>query len=149
MTENNLTDPGEGERAEAQRRKTFWTGLGVIMVGGTVTGLLTGISAAHNDYKADAIWTDVPQPFAIALIAASLIAFLYGSWRFFRAIDEVELVDNLWASTAAYYAYATLFPLWWVLAKIGVLPAPNDWAIYLIALGGGGAIYLWRKWRAR
>lgn len=149
MTENSVTEPGKGERAEAGRRKLFWTALGVIMIGGAVTGLLIGISAAHHDIKPDAIWTDMPQPIAVALIAAALVAFVYGCWRFFKAIDEVELVDNLWASTAAYYAYATLFPLWWVLAKIGVLPEPNDWAIYLIALGGGGAIYVWRKWRAR
>ncbi len=149
MTENSVSEPGEGERAEARRRKMFWTGLGVIMVGGAITGLLIGMSAAHNDFKSDAIWTDVPQPLAVAIISASLFAFIYGCWRFFKAIDEVELVDNLWGSTAAYYVYATLFPLWWVLAKVGVLPALNDWAIYVIALGGGGAVYLWRKWRAR
>jgi hypothetical protein len=42
-----------------------------------------------------------------------------------------------------------LFPTWWALSKIDLVPEPNDWAIFLAALGGGGAIYLWRKWRAR
>ena len=54
-------------------------------------------------------------------MALSLAAFAYGTWRFVKVIDEVELVDNLWGSTAGYYVYAALFPMWWALAKGGVV----------------------------
>ncbi|MCY7338570.1 MAG: hypothetical protein LH465_01200 [Sphingomonas bacterium] len=144
-----MTEQGEGERIEARRRRTFWMSLGVLMIGGALAGLFTGIAAGGSDLEPDAIWARVPQPLAVAITGALLIAFSYATWRFYKAIDEVELADNLWGSTASYYLYATLFPLWWALGKAGVLPEPNDWAIYLIALGGGGVVYLWRKWRAR
>lgn len=144
-----MTEPDVGERQEARRRRNFRMSLGWPFVGGMVLGSFTGIAAASRDVEISEIWTQIPQSLALSVIAVSLAIFLYGSWRFYKAIDEVELVDNLWGSTAAYYVYATLFPLWWVLAKVGVLPALNDWAIYVIALGGGGAVYLWRKWRAR
>ena len=144
-----MTEPDVGERQEARRRRIFRMSVGWLFVAGMVLGLFTGIAAASRDVEIGEIWTQIPQSLALSVIAVSLAIFLYGSWRFYKAIDEVELVDNLWGSTAAYYAYAILFPLWWALGKAGVLPEPSDWAIYFIALGGGALAYLWRKWRAR
>jgi len=120
-----------------------------MLIAGMVLGLFTGITAASKDIASAEIWTKIPQSLAVGVIAVSLAAFVYGCWRFYKAIDEVELVDNLWASTAAYYLYATLFPVWWALGKADVLPEPSDWGIYFAALGGGALAYLWRKWRAR
>lgn len=149
MMDKLMTEPGEGERMEARRRRLFWGSIAGFIVTGAVTGAIIGYGSASRDIAPDEIWTSLPQPLAMALVGASLIAFFYGCWRFYKTIDEVELVDNLWGSTASYYVYATLFPVWWVSAKVGVVPQPNDWAIYAIALGGGALIYVWRKWRAR
>ncbi len=144
-----MTEAGEGERQEARRRRIFWMCVGGMLIAGMVLGLFTGITAASKDIASAEIWTKIPQSLAVGVIAVSLAAFAYGCWRFYKVIDEVELVDNLWASTAAYYLYATLFPVWWALAKANVLPEPSDWGIYFAALGGGALAYLWRKWRAR
>ena len=144
-----MTEQGEGERVEARRRKIFWTSLGIIAAGGAIVGFFTGIRAASKNVGFGESWSGLPEGLVIALMAVSLMAFLYGTWRFFKAIDEVELVDNLWASTAAYYVYGVLFPIWWVLGKSGIVAEPNDWAIYIVALGAGMVIYLGRKWRAR
>ena len=144
-----MTEAGEGEQQEARRRRIFWMCVGGMLIAGMVLGLFTGITAASKDIASAEIWTKIPQSLAVGVIAVSLAAFVYGCWRFYKAIDEVELVDNLWASTAAYYLYATLFPVWWALGKADVLPEPSDWGIYFAALGGGALAYLWRKWRAR
>jgi hypothetical protein len=140
---------GEGERKAAQRRRTFWMSIVVLMASGAVVGFFIGSTAARRDLAIGDIWASLPRPLAVGIVALALAAFFYGTWRFTKAIDEVELADNLWGSTASYYVYATLFPTWWALSKIDLVPEPNDWAIFLAALGGGGAIYLWRKWRAR
>ncbi|MDQ3078752.1 MAG: hypothetical protein M3R03_01980 [Pseudomonadota bacterium] len=144
-----MDEIGEGERLAAQRRRKFWGTIGVFFVAGAVAGVVIGFQSQDEVDTIDDVWTNIPRSLALSLVAVLLISFLYGGWIFYKAIDEVELVDNLWGSTAAYYAYATLFPLWWVLAKIGVAPRPDDWAIYFAALIGGGMAYGWRKWRAR
>ena len=77
------------------------------------------------------------------------VLFLYGSWRFFANVDELELLDNLWGSLVGFYAYGVTFPAWWALNKLGYLPEPNDWVIFNIALVTALAAYLYRKWRNR
>lgn len=144
-----MAPQGEGERLEARRRRLFWISVGILVAAGAILGFFTGATAAIKGLAYDEIWSAIPAPLAIGLIAVFVSAFFYGCWRFYKAIDEVELVDNLWASTASYYLYAVLFPVWWVLGKAGILPEPHDWAIYLAALAGGMLIYGWRKWRVR
>ena len=144
-----MTELGEGERLEALRRRRFWLSIGVLVAGGMIMGIFVGANAAIKKVAYDEIWADLPHGVVIAIATLALISFVYGTWRFARAIDEVELVDNLWGSTASYYVYATLFPLWWILGKGGVVGEPNDWVIYIAALGGGAVVYLMRKWRAR
>ena len=140
---------GEGERLESRRRRQFWTVIGAIMAAGAATGFVTGFVAGHKEVPADQVWAAMPDGLAIAIVALALIAFNIGCWAFARAIDEVELADNLWGSTAGYYVYVMLFPAWWALGKAGVTSDPNHWLIFFAALAGGGIAYLWRKWRAR
>lgn len=69
--------------------------------------------------------------------------------KFWRIIGFVELADNLWGSTAGYYAYSVLFPSWWVLGQAEITTEPNHWAIFFLSLAAGSAVYVYRKWRAR
>lgn len=80
-------------------------------------------------------------------IAAMIAAFSYGCWSFARAVDELEIADNLWGSTASYYFYAVTFPAWWALWKLEAVSEPQHWVIFFGTLAAGGAVYLWRKWR--
>ena len=139
----------EGEQRHAEHRRRFWRTLGIAGIGGIPVGFAVGFGAGYTGGDFDAFWNWAPDSLVIGLLAFSLAAILYGSWRFYKSIDEVELLDNLWASSAAYSAYVLLFPLWWVLAKTDMAPPPNDWVIFLVALGSGLAFYLGRKWRAR
>ena len=149
MTGVIMNNIGEGERLAARRRRLFWLSIGVLGIAGAIVGLATGYVAAHQEVAPGEIWSSLPKPLAVSIIAISFGLFVFGCWRFYKAIDEVELVDNLWGSTASYYVYATLFPLWWALNKADVVGEPDDWAIFFAALGGGGIAYVWRKWRGR
>jgi hypothetical protein len=139
---------GEGERLEAARRKRFWNTLGWTTLTAMPIGIGTGFVAGHDRTDLGAFWRAIPDSVAVAVVAVAVLSFSYGTWKLTEAIDEVELVDNLWGSTAAYYIYAVLFPSWWALAEAGVVSAPNHWIIFLAALAGGGVAYFWRKWRA-
>lgn len=142
-------DKGEGERLERQRRRKFWSVIGVLLLTGAVTGFFAGLAGSQRDATPDAIFEALPAGVVIGFLAFAIATFTYGCWAFVKAIDEVELTDNLWGSTASYYAYAVLFPSWWVLGQAGLAPQPNHWAIFLASLAAGLAVYGYRKWRAR
>ena len=139
----------DGEKLHAASRKRFWRALMFAGAFGAPLGFAIGFGFGKSRGNFDAFFEWTPDWLVIALVAFSAAGFLYGSWRFKRSIDEVELQDNLWSSTAAYGAYALLFPCWWVLGKAGVVPQPNDWIIYFVALVAGLLAYGKRKWDAR
>ena len=139
----------EGESLHAQHRKRFWRNLVIAGIGAAPIGFGVGWYAGHNEGDIDAFWSAAPDWLILSMLALAIATILYGSWRFYRSIDEVELQDNLWSSFAAYGAYAVLFPSWWVLAKAGITGEPNHWLIFFLALGIGLVAYLGRKWRAR
>ena len=146
MTGESMTS---GEQLHRASRKRFWRTLAVAGAGGVPMGFAVGFGFSISRGDIDTFWDWAPDWLIIVILVFSVASILYGSWRFYRSIDEVELADNLWGSTASYSVYATLFPLWWVLGKAGIVSEPHDWAIYLVALGAGTLMYLGRKWRAR
>ena len=139
---------GDGERLHAERRKRFWWTLGLIAAASMPLGFAAGHIAASERTDLGGLWRALPDGLAISVVVGGLVLFSIACWYFIKAIDEVELLDNLWGSTAAYYVYATLFPAWWALAAAGIVGEPNGWVIYALALAGGGLLYAWRKWRA-
>lgn len=139
----------DGEGLHSENRKRFWRTLGIAFVAGLPVGIAAGFGAGLSDGDYDYFWSWAPDWVVLLLLGFSVATILWGSWKFMRSIDEVELNDNLWASFVAYGIYALLFPTWWVLGKAGIAGEPNDWAIYLAVLTIGFGYYLWRKWRAR
>jgi hypothetical protein len=144
-----MTEPTKGEILHAARRKRFWSSFGLIAIAAIPIGAIMGYGAGRHGTGLGEAWARIDPTIAGPIVIVGLILFGIATWRFLKAIDEVELVDNLWGSTASYYVYATLFPVWWALAKSGLVAAPNGWAIYFAALAGGMAVYGLRKWRAR
>ena len=140
---------GDGERLEATRRRKFWTTLIGIMIVGMIFGAATGFVSAYEGVPMDQAWAVMPDWLAISIVVTFLLAFTASCWLFMRSIDEVELADNLWASTVSYYCYAMMFPAWWTLAKAGVAGEPKHWLIFVISLAAGLAYYFWRKLSAR
>ena len=138
----------DGENLHAAQRKRFWRNLAIGGLGAAPIGAGVGWGVGRSKGDFDAFWNAAPDWLILSLLVVAMASIVYGSWRFYQAIDEVELQDNLWSSFAAYGAYALLFPAWWVLGKAGITGQPNDWLIFFVALAVGMAAYLGRKWRA-
>ena len=144
-----VMDKGEGERLESARRRRFWTVIVILNVIGLLIGFSFGYVSGHRGIPLAQAGEALPDGVVVALVAGGIAAFSYGCWAFFKTIDEVELADNLWASTASFYAYAVLFPSWWVFSQAGIASGPNHWAIFFVSLAAGLVVYGYRKWRAR
>ena len=139
---------GEGERLYAAQRKRFWTVIGVLALLGLVTGFVAGFVSGFADARGMTV-EPLYGTVGAAGVVLMAILFAYFSWRFFVAVDEVEVADNLWASLIGFYAYAILFPAWWALARLGKAPEPDDWTIFGAAMVTATVAYAIRKWRAR
>lgn len=139
----------DGEQLHAQNRKRLWRSLFIGGLFAAPIGAGVGFGLGKSKGDINAFWTMAPDWLVIVLVLLAAGGFLFGLWRFDRAIDEVERVDNLWSSTAAYTTYAVLFPAWWAFGKAGITGEPNGWAIYLAALVLGLVAYGKRKWDAR
>lgn len=138
---------GEGERLHGQRRKRFWSILAWLFVAGIVSGVIAGVGLAPALHgKQLPSWAGAVT---VAGAAFAILATIYGSWRFFASVDEVEVTDNLWGSLIGFYAYVLLFPTWWVLWKVNLVREPDDWAIFAAALLIALAAYAYRKWQSR
>ena len=140
--------PGEGERLEAERRKTFWRLILGLAAAGAIGGFAFGFSAGWAEASGHEL-SDTARTLAGAALLLSAILGLYGSWRFFVTVDEVEVADNLWGSLVGFYLYAFTFPVWWGLNRLRLAPEPNDWVIFAAALVSALAAYGVRKWRSR
>jgi hypothetical protein len=140
---------GEGERIHAAKRRRYWKTLSVAGAGGVPVGFLVGYFSVHSGGDVTAFWREAPDAVVIAIVAAAVVAFIAGCLAFVRSIDEVDLLDNLWGSTAAYYAYAIAFPAWWARAAGDIVPPVNGGVLWFAALVGGLLYYGWRKWDAR
>lgn len=139
------TPQGEGERLHARQRRRFWALIGALAVIGFIAGMVGSyaliVAEDGGAGSPTALWVGVVG------VAAAVLLFIYGSWRFFVSVDEVELADNLWASLIGFYAYAIMLPAWWALAALGAVPGPDQWVIYGTSVGVAFAAYLIRKWR--
>jgi len=138
---------GSGEKLHADRRRRFWLTLGGLAAVGFVVGAV-GQGATEISTRGGELPGWAPLAGGIGVVVAVLLV-VYGSWRFFVSVDELELADNLWGTLYGYYWYAILFPTWWALNKLGWVPMPDHWAIFISSMIVAGAVYLYRKWRLR
>lgn len=139
---------GEGERLHEERKKRFWKIVGGLALAGAVGGFFSGFAAGYADGSGRPVpeWMLTTATLAIIL---SVVVGAYASWRYFEAVDEVEVADNLWASLFGFYVYGFLFPAWWLLSWIGRAPEPSGWIIYTAVMLSAVAAYGVRKWRSR
>ena len=149
MMEHVMTDMGEGERAERQRRRRFWGAMSATAILGMPLGFFLGQSAARNGGSMGEAFLGLPPLAVIGLLTLAVGGLSWTCWYFLKTVDEVEILDNLWGSTAGFYVYMVLFPVWWALWKSNIVAEPNDWIILGVSFAAGTLAYLVRKWRAR
>jgi hypothetical protein len=137
--ENNVT----GEARLKQRRRGFIKYVAIAMAIAFGAGIGSGVLGAFVALDRLPAW---PLWIVWALVTAGFVWF---SRDYFRRVDEVDLMDNLWASLIAFYVYVILFGSWWLFADLGLLGPMNHFAIFWVTLAAGIIAYVARKlgWR--
>ena len=142
MTQNDL---GPGEAADrARSRRTLIMFAALASIGGAV-----GFTAALIEPRAAAITAGDSLPAWFAILAALLLlgAVTAGSIVYHRTMDELQRLDNYWAATVGANVLLIAYPVWLILWKGGLVPAPDAMTLYLAVLLSTGLAYIWRKLR--
>jgi hypothetical protein len=133
------TDTLSGEARLKSRRNSLWRFCAMGSGIAAVVGLVTGYAGGHYENGTLPAW---------GLFAAWLVAvasFAWFTWEYFRRVDELDVLDNLWCCLFSLYVYMVAFPSWWLFHDLGLAPEVNHVAIYLATLGIGAIVYIARK----
>lgn len=142
-----MTDPNKAEmsgeaRLKARRRK-YWTYFAIAMLASVMGGLVSGFSTKLYENGIIPVWMP------IVAIVAVFSALAWACWDYFKRIDEIDLMDNLWAHTIGFYVGIIAFGVWFLIADLGVVPSPPGIAIAAIMLVATGIAYGLRKLNIR
>ncbi|MCL4673652.1 MAG: hypothetical protein KJZ64_12120 [Sphingomonadaceae bacterium] len=141
MTDNDPAQSGEA-RLKA-RYKAFIRHLALAALIGIAAGALSGVTLARVEDGA------LPKSVFIGLWSFMVALFVWFTRDYFRRIDEVDLIDNLWASTIGLYGYIAAFCSWFMFHRIGLTPPPGQLTILLTTVIIATIAYFVRKVRQR
>lgn len=146
MTKSDTPLPSASQSGETRlkaRRSAFWRYVALALAGSFVVGIITGVAGG---LVSDGI---LPAAVMIALWLLVVIGFVWGTRDYFCRIDEVDLQDNLWASTIGLYVYIMTLGSWLLFNEINVLPSPDQYVIAAITFCSVLVAYAMRKlgWR--
>jgi hypothetical protein len=128
-----------GEARLKQRRNRLVRYLALTLFAGFIGGVVTGWAGRLATTEA------LPVPLFVGLWLAVLVAFVWFTRDYFRRVDELDLLDNLWASTIAVYAFFAAAGSWFVFHDIGIAPPPSGEALGLFTFAALLIAYAARK----
>ncbi|WP_338244981.1 hypothetical protein [Aurantiacibacter hainanensis] len=137
MTDTNEALSGE-QRLESRTRR-LWTFCALGMAATIAIGLGSGYAAALYEEGA------LPGWLIVVLWGLALVSFTWFTWGYFRRVDELDVMDNLWAGMIGLYFYCVGLPTWLAFAHIGIAPPMDDVLLYVAVAVVTGIAYGLRK----
>lgn len=141
MTSSETANTTSGEERMKKRRNSFLRYLTLTFLLAMMTGFASGAILSNYEDGSLPIWVPL---LAGAITIAGLTWF---TWDFFQRIDEVDLMDNLWAHLIGFYVAMILFLGWYFLAEMQLLQYPSAIAVVIMMIGAMTLAYGVRKLR--
>lgn len=130
---------GEGERAEAERKRHAAALFALSIV--VAVAMVAGTAIFKQDHG------QIAPGWAIAFVGLYLLA-LFACWRFAcRVSDEVELRNNVSALAAGGLANALVYPSWYFLWRGGLMPEPSHELLFAVVFLTTMLAYIWKRYR--
>ena len=76
---------------------------------------------------------------------AVALAFAWFTYDYFRRVDELDRMDNLWAHLIGFYGGLIVFGVWYFLAELDLAAKPSAVATVAIMAGLTFVAYGLRK----
>lgn len=127
MTNSDETELSGEQRLKAKQRK-FWKYLGIGFVAALFGGFASGYTTAMSQDGGLPIWVPI-----VALTAVA-IGFVWFTYDYFRRIDEIDLLDNLWSHLFGMYAGVLTFMVWWVLDDLGLVQPISAFGVLAVMM---------------
>lgn len=145
MTEANA--PTERRRMSPRRRR-YWTALGFSGVIGGIIGAWMVIDQPEGRSAIEMANTGaLSTGFAIGASIFWTVGLAIASIVYHRSIDDHEEHAWLWAGLWGWYAFIFAAPVWWVLHRASIAPAPDAMILFVFSLLSNAIAYLWLKFR--
>jgi len=132
-----------GEQRLRSRHRKFYIYVGIAMLIGFAAGIGSGMVGAMVE-------RDILPTWLLWIVwGVVTVAFAWFTRDYFRRIDELDLLDNLWASTIGIYVYVVVFGTWYFFSDLGVMGPMNHFWIFSITMVSVLVAYVARKlgWR--
>ncbi|MEL7728474.1 hypothetical protein AAG612_02940 [Citromicrobium bathyomarinum] len=132
-----------GEARLRRRRRSFWRYLAVAFVASILVGAFSGALVDVYENGSIPLWL----PVAIMVLAVTVFAWF--TRDYFKRVDELDLMDNLWAHLTGVYGGMIVFAVWYFTAELDLVAYPNAPAMMAIIVLIVFAAYGLRKlgWR--
>ena len=142
MTGNDA-DQLSGEERFRKRRRSFITYIALAVAIAMFAGIASGVLAANASLG------NVPVWLLFGVWVIMVVAFIWFTRDYFRRVDELDLLDNLWASLVGLYTYVLVFASWYLFDDLEIGPPMDHFAIFWITMGAMLVAYVLRKlgWR--
>ena len=129
----------EGEQRLRTQRNKYWRYLGVMAL---IAGCVGAFTGAIGDAFEQGI---VPQWVLLVALTVLVAGFVWLCFDYYRRLDEVDLLDNLWCNTVAFNAGFLIWFVWWILADVGLTTQPSATPIMLTMMAISLIVYAARK----
>ena len=135
---------GEGERADALRRRKRYAVIAVLFAAGLFSGFYVGKTDPQSLFNAEASWNPAVS---LLLTAVFLLAVVGGGFALHGNTDEVERQGQYKAVSLAAAVYMLLYPSWFMLWKGGHVPEPNHGILFVVFWLSLACASLWYRFR--
>lgn len=148
LKETTMTDAKTAKRAMSPRQKRYWTSLGLAGVIGGIIGGWMVLDQPTDRGAADLLGNGALTPeFAAGASIAWTLGLAICMVIYHRSIDDHEQRAWLWAGLWGWYAFIFTAPVWWVLHRASMAPAPDAMLLFLLSMAANAVVYLWLKFR--
>lgn len=138
-----------GERVPRRERlnnRIIW-GCGIF---GGIIGLTLALSGNMDGISEPNVLANGPISPVLAVILAVAIGIVMPAITYYwhkHVVDEQEDAAYRAGALIAIYAFWFVAPVWWLLSRGGILPAPNGMALYLMTAFIALIVWSWKKYR--
>jgi hypothetical protein len=134
------TDFGPEAPSVKRSRRLLYVMMGV----GLVLGIVLGVG---SDGDIDGILNGpIDKVVVLAAIAVWLVAVPYGTWLWWKSVDEHEAGAYRDGGLIAIHAYIFLAPTWWLATRAGLAPPQDPMLVLLLVSAVWGAAWFVRQY---